>query len=702
MNKINFLLFYCLLINPVSITAVSAQEEDNPAYFARYHEAAGRECSLRRMDPAHMYPALPAGPELGGAVITPDKDVVAGSFGTWEITYTAGEDGLEINDALNIYIPYGFNPPLLHYPTFPRDVVHNYNQERTKAFSPGLTSVRTTNPDTRLILYTSIWDYSRLSEGTNFYIGITGAPLEAGDRIIVTYGDTAYGGPGASAVYFAQDHEFTTFVLKNVDWEKFESMTMRIKSESIRLHQAAEKIYCTRNCPALHVVGGKAEKLVFTVPSVAVVNEPFDLHVLPVDRLGNESKCYRGELTFVSTGAVRLPETALLDDPDKEFLRISGGGIISEPGVYRLVVRDEEKGLVAESNPIKIVRSKDAKKIYWGDLHVHSYESDGIGSPDYNNEFCRDIAALDYSCICDHARGVFETIRESAIKYTQPGRFLSFSGFEGMAADMPGSGHVNFYFVDDSPAYEQIFRAKAGEPGGFETRSQVWDAFLALGNKKVVAVPHNHNRGGWDDMDSPVLRLIEVHSVWGNSEYTATPEKAYKFGHTTYRTFQQALANGLKMGCIGAGDEHAGRGGSGTWLRHFRSNTAGISAAYAGSLTKQDVFDSLWDRRVYGTTGARILLDFSVNGRPMGSEIRVSTATAERKIKVEVEGTGRIKYVAVIKNNEEFYRQSGKGKSMRIELTDSNPVAGTDSYYVRVVQEDEHLAWASPVWVDVK
>jgi len=702
MVKTSCSLIIAFLIGLVSTPGLAAQQKDNAAYFAEYHQELGRENSLRRIGPGEKYPAFLGGPELGSAVIVPNRDVVAGSFGTWEIIYTAGEAGLDTTDALNIYFPYGFNPPLLHYPTFPKGLIHNYNEERSRSFSPGLTSVSTTRAGTELILYTSIRDYSRQSEGTNLYIGISGEPLRPGDKITVLYGDTTYGGPGASAAYFAQDHEVTTFVLENVDWAKFEQMVNDLGKRDIRLCTAAERIYCIQNPPALRVVGGQAVRLAFTVPSIAEVNQPFDLHVLPVDRLGNESSTYQGLLSFDPAAGVELPENYRVVVSDELFVRIPGGGKISRPGVYRLVVRDKQKGLAGESNPIRIVAEPGGKKIFWGDLHVHSFESDGIGSPDYDNRFCRDIAALDFCCICDHANGVFREIRESAVRFTQPGKFLSFSGFEGLAGDMPGGGHVNFYFVDDRVEYENVIDPAVGGKPAYESRQQIWEKLLAYGEKKVIAVPHNHARGGWDDMDSPVVRLDEIHSVWGNSEYTATPEKAYKFGITNYRTFQQALEAGLKLGCIAAGDEHAGRGGTGTWLRHFKSNTAGISAAYSPELTKRAVFDALWDRQVYGTTGARIILDFSVNGHPMGSEITVSAQSAERKIKIEVEGTDKINYVAVIRNNQEWHRKDGSGKSLYLELSDDSPLAGTSFYYVRVVQQDEHMAWSSPVWVSVE
>ncbi|HUU29797.1 MAG TPA: hypothetical protein VM123_18500 [archaeon] len=702
MKKMSLLLVASFISSLVLPGQIFAQKKDNSSYFAACHKEAGRKNSLRRMGPGEMYPALQGGPELGSAVIEPNEDVVAGSFGTWEIIYTAGKAGLDTTDALNIYFPYGFNPPLLHYPTFPGDVIPNYNQERSKSFSPGLTTVRSTNPDTRLILYTSIWDYSRQSEGTNLYIGISGAPLKEGDKIIVLYGNTRYGGPGASVAYFAQDHEFTTFVLKNVDWEKFEDLTNKIKKLRIQLCTAAEKIYCIENPPALHVIGGKAVKLAFTVPSLVSVDEPFDLHIRPMDRLGNESKGYTGRLTFESSAVTQLPETFRVDNPEKEFIRISGGGKISKPGVYYLVVKDEEKGFAAESNPIKVVPEKGGGKIFWGDLHVHSYESDGIGSPDHNNRFCRDIAALDYCCICDHASGVFKEIRESAIKFTEPGRFISFSGYEGLASEIPGGGHVNFYFADDSPDYEKVMKPLLELGNKYTSRHQLWERLLGFGEKKVIAVPHNHNGGGWHDMDSPVVRCDEIYSVWGNSEFTAGPEKAYLFGQTGYRTFQQALAAGLRLGCIGGGDEHAGRGGTGTWLRHFKSNTAGISASYSRTLTKEGIFNSLWDRAVYATTGARIIVDFSINGYPMGSEFYVNSPGEIRNIKAEIEGTDKIKYVAVIKNNGELVNRIGSGRSMKIELSDDKPVGRTDFYYVRAVQEDGHLAWSSSVWVSVK
>ena len=50
----------------------------------------------------------------------------------------------------------------------------------------------------------------------------------------------------------------------------------------------------------------------------------------------------------------------------------------------------------------------------------------------------------------------------------------------------------------------------------------------------------------------------------------------------------------------------------------------GLVAALARELTRDAVFEALFERRTYATTGARILLDFTLNRHGMGSLVAVS------------------------------------------------------------------------------
>ena len=46
------------------------------------------------------------GPEadagLGRVALRPDEDILAGSVGTWQLTYTAGEDGIRVGGGLRL------------------------------------------------------------------------------------------------------------------------------------------------------------------------------------------------------------------------------------------------------------------------------------------------------------------------------------------------------------------------------------------------------------------------------------------------------------------------------------------------------------------------------------------------------------------------------------------------------------------------
>jgi hypothetical protein len=112
--------------------------------------------------------------------------------------------------------------------------------------------------------------------------------------------------------------------------------------------------------------------------------------------------------------------------------------------------------------------------------------------------------------------------------------------------------------------------------------------------------------------------------------------------------------NRFKMGLIGSTDNHKARAGSGykefarkamgdswgakdslTWLlppergASFYS-TGGLVAVHANSLNRDKIFDSLYEREVYATSGERILLWFNLihpklGKIPMGQEVKIST-----------------------------------------------------------------------------
>ena len=156
-------------------------------------------------------------------------------------------------------------------------------------------------------------------------------------------------------------------------------------------------------------------------------------------------------------------------------------------------------------------------------------------------------------------------------------------------------------------------------------------------------------------------------------------------------------AQGLVLSTIAASDDHRSHPGQPHW---------GVAAVRAPELTRDAVFDALYARRTYGTTGARILLDFTVNGAPMGSE---TTADGPPRLRVDAHGTDVIESVQVLR----FSKAEG-GFSVLFDLQPNaldfswtgvdGGFLGDALYYVRLRQRGHVrgravMAWSSPIWV---
>jgi hypothetical protein len=111
-------------------------------------------------------------------------------------------------------------------------------------------------------------------------------------------------------------------------------------------------------------------------------------------------------------------------------------------------------------------------------------------------------------------------------------------------------------------------------------------------------------------------RLVEMYSMHGTSETRGTPLSNKVEDGVSAR---ELLAAGHRVGFIAASDNHNGAPGLSARSSRFTNlvYSGGLAAVWAAELTREAVFDALYARRCYGTTGARILLDFRLNGEPI-------------------------------------------------------------------------------------
>jgi len=132
-------------------------------------------------------------------------------------------------------------------------------------------------------------------------------------------------------------------------------------------------------------------------------------------------------------------------------------------------------------------------------------------------------------------------------------------------------------------------------------------------------------------------------------------------------------------------------------------------AVRSQALTREAIFDGLYKRQTYGTTGVRMLLDFSINNVSMGNH---ATITQKAPIRVRAVGTDIIYVFEVPRHTENqagfqiIHQASPAEEVVTLDFEDQLP-AGRAIYYVRLwqralVRERLAMAWSSPIWVTVK
>ncbi|MFC2076747.1 DUF3604 domain-containing protein, partial [candidate division KSB1 bacterium] len=656
------------------------------AEYAFHRQDTGRSGPIRNSK--SMYRA-PTRSDWGTVSISPNRVVRAGTIHTWTITYIVGPTGLAPGDGILLYVPHAFTVPQVYEPPIEYFIRGRNNRYIAVTTDPGYTTAEASDSEAGLDLWTDHeHDSSRLGEGSNLYVTLKDKALVESDTIRIVYGDIHLGSPGAAASPVEGDFEFPIVVYRQLDWEAAIKACVKPGGGWIIRH-AAEIAFIERP-PIVRVVGREAEWFNAVVPTTPDIGESFHLTLAARDRYRNVASGYSGKFRVKPVDGLKLPRTVELTSGDNGWKRFEKFGVVEKPGVYRIKLIPESPFASVVSNPI-VVTETDTPKIYWGELHVHSIESDGNRTADQVYEYARGSSALDFCTVCDHADGVSDVLRRAAARHNDPGRFATLNSFE---SGISQGGHVNFYFRSDSPEQERNFMGDRGNRVG---KAELWSSLKDLGPREALAIPHLHVGGGWDDFDTTVVRDVEVYSIWGNGEYRDAEPRGYQMGSAN-RTVREGLARGYRLGIVAGGDEHGGLAGWGDWHRHLRNNPAGLAAARTDKLTREAVFDALYDRDVYAATGAqRIYLDFTVEDRRMGS---INTGGAgSHSLIIHAEGTGAIDQVTVIRNGEEWRSFAGDGLSYQLELTDPNPPEPV-FYYVRVIQKDGHIAWSSPVWFE--
>lgn len=510
----------------------------------------------------------------GTASIEPHSDVIAGSIGTWRLTYHSGERGIASGGRIGVAWLW---PCDWERPQFDRPSDSGY----TTFSSTGHCSM---SGSFRRAIELHPWDHLltlQLADGA----------LLPGERVTVTFGDTTAGSPGMRAQTF-QEATAEFHVLVDPD----------ASGEWIPLAES----------PSVTIVGGPTERLVLAGPSDVVTGEPFELRLRADDLWNNPSPNYRG-LVSLLLSADALALSYQFSEEDRGAARITA--VLDRPGIYRPTVSDDQ-GHLTEGNPITCHASPPRYRRFWGDPHSGQTRAGcGAGGVTDHFRFMRDTAGVDFgthqgNCFMVSNEDWAETCRVTK-EFNNEGRFVAFLGYE-WSGDCDVGGDHNVIFLDDDQPIRRCSHSLLTDLSDVDTDlPHITDVHDFYAGKRAILVPHVGGRPSDLAFHSSDLEpVIEIHSGHGTNEWF----------------LWEALERGYQVGVTSGSDDVMCRPGANyPGLAVGRNTRGGLTAVYATELTRAGLFEALKARRTYATTGERISLWVEADGHPLGSAFATTT-----------------------------------------------------------------------------
>ena len=528
---------------------------------------------------------------LGTIALAPTTDVVAGSGGSWTLAYTVGSFGIDSGGQLKIAFPLVTD---WEAPQFNAPSASGY----TTVVTDGAAKLRVSWQPKG---YVRPWSKC-------IVIDIYDGSLDPGDTITIVLGNRSQGSPGMRAqTYLESSFTFLTLV----------DPTNACDPRPIP------------TSPQVRVVAAEIESLVCLLSSQALAGEPIEIFVKGEDRWRNPTPA-PDDVTFTWVG----DGTATIQNGT---LAVSGSGsgyLTASAGTF-----------TCRSNPIEIVDQAPTLHKYWGDLHGQTKETVGTGSEDEYFTFGRDSAFLDFT---SHQGNDFQMsdaywqhINDTTKAYHADGEFIVFPGYEWSANSPAGGDHNVFYRTEGYP----ILRSSHWlVPDVAETELTPANPANVFFDKIKETVPLDdvlvcaHVGGRYANLrqyfDQEVVSLVELVSCWGVFEWM----------------LWDAFDKGYIVGVMCNSDGHHGRpGAEGSGMTEFGIEN-GLTCVLAESLTRDAIFDALKSRQCYGTTGARMLLDFTAGGHPMGSVL--SDNQQQLELRASATGTAPLESLQLFQGKE--------------------------------------------------
>ncbi|KOP22803.1 hypothetical protein AMR41_29545 [Hapalosiphon sp. MRB220] len=411
-------------------------------------------------------------------------------------------------------------------------------------------------------------------------VDIVDGYLKPGDRILIRLGDRRGGGAGTRVQTFVeQGFRFRAYI-DPVGTSRFAEVPGDV---------------------VIDVASAPPAKITIITPRIVKTGVSFPVRVRVEDIWGNTCWGLGGKLQL--TGL----QEQLLDLPTQGWAVVKTNLTLENNQEVLLQANLLGTELQSQLTPITAESNLTYPRAFFADLHVHSNNTVGTNSTEYNFAYGRDVAGLDVLGYTANDFNITEERWQHDVKLcrevTQEGEFLCYPGTEWCGNSAVG-GDRNIIFLGDevlfpcdrqgkqvrSFEWNEDMKGKQLLPGAWPV-DRLYAAYIHNPEQHLM-IPHVGGRRAIFDWHHPKLeRLIEVGSAWGHFPWF----------------YQDAISRGYKVGVSANGDEHRGRCGGGVPGTAVFGVNGGVTGIIAPTLTKLHINQALRSRHTWATTGDRIV-----------------------------------------------------------------------------------------------
>jgi hypothetical protein len=600
-------------------------------------------------------------------------DITAGQPIAWQLNYRVGQKGLDPTGELLLRFPHAY------YNTRPQNWLPHPDE------SNALPIRAKTASGTKLVATVSDKGWHAGTISIRAFDG-----LKPGDTVQIFLGKKTGEEPSFAPVYTTGSFTFLLLADTNGDG-KFEQVP---------------------SANTVNIVADKPVTFEVIAPSQVQKDTAPNITVRLLDRFGNIATSDKKVSVEIRAlyDAIGVHVVNIVFDPKEPGVKRVTGPLPLANDIHRLIAISSLSMEVVYSNPIRVYEKPIDTNWYWGDLQGHSDISDGTGSAAEYYAWAKGPGALDFASLTDHEwqidQNEWNMLKQLCTEQNSPGNFVPLLSWEYSLGghrvvyykdcdSMPDAffdGPKQFFDVEYNNAQIKAWpRSKTDEP--LYDFGDPATLLRSLHDNNALVIPHTSATkdmgNDWDTHAPALTRLVEIYSAHGSSESEDTQRKVH--GWAEKGTVQRALGRGYKIGFVAGGDSHDGKPGACIWGAY----PGGLTALAAKELTRKSVWNALQNRQVYATTGARILLDFQINGQMMGQTIR---SAPPLKIRIQANGTDTIARAEVVSNGQVIRSYVPRSRDFNTEFSDES-LFGQAYYYLRIVQDDGQMAWSSPIWV---